>query len=1065
MACGRKQSNSQRLGEGAEIVARFKILRMLEKENNMPEYTQEKFDSQLRKILQEARSKGQRFCRVVSRHLHDRVVEEPQTNRMPMACKSMWKLWEQQGCHKDRIINTTPSRQGSTIEIEFVTDETDGEQWSEEDIPQPLQEQQGETVLDLSALDERRKGHEEYIEIIANESLGVFSKIANTAQSKLDDTPIHKRFDPFAHQNTFTSEKAMEAIRKITEANIRSYSRLTQEPAIARVVAKGEDGKETIYYICRETHVHIEDAQNIRLASYRGHLGRLASLRVGKEHWNDAKGESLLVMENSRFKPQKDAEGWDSIKTLLENRVRNRRRVESLREFLRDKDKVDESNFSRLDKLLEEEKKAMSPFKGVHRDIRKKMELRDQPILDQRQDELFRKPLDSRILLLGAPGTGKTTTLIRRLGQKLSRKFLDANEKKIAGIENEDMVTESNHSESWIMFTPTELLKLYVKEAFNREGIPAPDERISTWDEFRIDLARNRFGILRSASGRGSYVMIKDPDLILKAGAKTDLIGWFTDFDKWQKTVFLEELRGYAKNLSEYSSSKVSQIGKKLLTILGKDGAELQQSTFISLMETTEQIQELDQNIKESSNKRIRGALNLQVNKDDNFLDTFASFIEKLPEEKNDSEEQDTDIDAEEEEEGEPNQYRVGRAGAQTHFMQVVRSQARARARNRNLSKSSKTGRLIEWLGDRTLPDQELKEIGKDLVLQSALRQFINPVRRYINRIPIRYRRFRKERQLENLWYCTEGFSPTGIHPLEVDVILLTMIRETNVLIEDVPELNNPDNPAYKTLEKMQNLYRTQVLVDEVSDFSPIQLSCMMGIAHPRVKSFFACGDFRQRVTDWGTDSIEQAKKMIDGIAIEKVSIPYRQSNRLHDFAEQIIRISDENITSAELPKYEDNEYENNEGVPPVLATHMSEVSETANWLSQRIREIEQSIKELPSIAIFVNNKEEIQVMAAALKEKLTDQHIKVIACGEGHTRGSESAVRIFNIEHIKGLEFEAVFFVGVDILEKNKQYLSGKYLYVGATRAATYLGITCEQDLPPMMEKLRELFGKDWRQ
>ena len=26
---------------------------------------------------------------------------------------------------------------------------------------------------------------------------------------------------------------------------------------------------------------------------------------------------------------------------------------------------------------------------------------------------------------------------------------------------------------SWIMFTPTELLKLYVKEAFNRESIPA----------------------------------------------------------------------------------------------------------------------------------------------------------------------------------------------------------------------------------------------------------------------------------------------------------------------------------------------------------------------------------------------------------------------------------------------------------------------------------------------------------------------------------------------------------------------------------------------------------------
>ena len=905
----------------------------------------------------------------------------------------------------------------------------------------------------------KSKDYKEHVKPVARESLDVFSKIAATAQSELDNTPNRNRVDPFAHQNTLTLDKARESMRKIREANIRSYLKLIHEPAIARVVAKGEDGKETIYYICRETHVRIKDAENIRLASYRGPIGRLASLPVGEEHWNEKKGESLLVMEKAQLTPKKDAEGWDSIKNILESKICNQITVESFREILRDKDKVKESDFSRLDKLLEEEKNLMPFFEGVHRDIRNKMELRDQPILDQRQDELFRLPLNSRILLLGAPGTGKTTTLIRRLGQKLSRKFLDANEKKIAKIENEDMVTESNHSESWIMFTPTELLKLYVKEAFNREGIPAPDERISTWDEFRIDLARNRFGILRSASSRGSYGIRKDPDLILKAGEETDLIDWFTDFDRWQKTIFLKEMRGYAKNLIEHSSSEITLLGKKLLTIFGTEDEELRPSIFISLLATTEQVQGLVKDIKESSDKKIRSALNLQVNKDGDFLDNFASFIESLPEEKNDLEEQDADIDAEEEEEGEPSPSRMGRAGAQAYFMRAVRSQARARARSRNVSKSSRIGQCIEWLGDRTLPDQDLKEIGKSLLLQSTLRQFVNPVRRYINRIPARYRRFRKDRQAENLWYCAEGFSPTDIHPLEVDVILLAMIRGANGLITGVTELNNPDNPAYRTFEKMQNLYRTQVLVDEVSDFSPIQLSCMMNIARPGVKSFFACGDFDQRVTNWGTHSIKQLKKMIPNIAIEEVSIPYRQSRQLHNFAKQIIGISDDNIVDLELPQYK-----NNEGVPPVLATQMFEISEIANWLSQRIREIEQSIEGLPSIAVFMNSEEEVQVMADVLRETLTDEHISVIACEKGYTRGSESAVRVFNIEHIKGLEFEAVFFVGIDKLAKGKPNLFNKYLYVGATRAATYLGITCEQDLPPMMENLRELFGQDWR-
>jgi hypothetical protein len=55
------------------------------------------------------------------------------------------------------------------------------------------------------------------------------------------------------------------------------------------------------------------------------------------------------------------------------------------------------------------------------------------------------------------------------------------------------------------------------------------------------------------------------------------------------------------------------------------------------------------------------------------------------------------------------------------------------------------------------------------------------------------------------------------------------------------------------------------------------------------------------------------------------------------------------------------------------------------------------------------------------------------------------------------------VFFVGVDALAEQLPDLFGKYLYVGATRAATYLGMTCETSLPQPISSMRGMFVPSW--
>ena len=90
------------------------------------------------------------------------------------------------------------------------------------------------------------------------------------------------------------------------------------------------------------------------------------------------------------------------------------------------------------------------------------------------------------------------------------------------------------------------------------------------------------------------------------------------------------------------------------------------------------------------------------------------------------------------------------------------------------------------------------------------------------------------------------------------------------------------------------------------------------------------------------------------------------------------------------------------------------------------------------------------QTLASALNSELGQTNLRAKAYSGGDAIGQTQDVRVFSIEHIKGLEFEAVFFVDVDRLAVEKPDLFNRYVYVGATRAATFLGLTCSGPVLP---------------
>lgn len=299
---------------------------------------------------------------------------------------------------------------------------------------------------------------------------------------------------------------------------------------------------------------------------------------------------------------------------------------------------------------------------------------------------------------------------------------------------------------------------------------------------------------------------------------------------------------------------------------------------------------------------------------------------------------------------------------------------------------------------------------------------------------------------------------PSDIFWNELDLVVLAALQIANELLGHYRRHEHGSLPEGGLLGRVRAMQRAQVVIDEATDFSRVQLASMHEISHPISSSFFLCGDINQRLTSWGLKSNEALDWITKGIERKSITVSYRQSQRLVDLAKDVASLGGSQDEDIILPDRLDAE-----GLSPVWQDTLSDFDQVSNWLTNRIHEIDRMLQRSTTIAVLMNEEAEVEPLAVALNDRLEEISLSAVACKDGKVVGNDRDVRVFDIRHIKGLEFEAVFFVGLDETITKHPDLFAKFLYVGATRAATCLGVTFTESIPKEVANLASHFQKVW--
>jgi len=773
---------------------------------------------------------------------------------------------------------------------------------------------------------------------------------------------------------------------------LRTQYALELEPFVGYVKLKNKDEKVEEFLICRSWTPYCFKplGGNTSFASYlRNEVGSLMASSPGAHPEIRLTDE---MIQKCHFEPEKNFSIWDAsnCRMFWQDGFGV---IESARHFL---DNL-QATASDLDQATEIPSSLMAPTPSASTEpppktsINPRIQLPARAILDVNQDEIFRLPFNRKIRIAGAPGTGKTTVLLKRLSQKTKWEFLEPDERKLVGN-----ISWEQDNDNWVLFTPSDLLKGYLKDALAKEMLPATDKHVQVYETFRLEILREA-GFIRVGQ-RGIFSVLDDKETLLKESGYKSVLELSKEFES-----FLEDL------FQNYLQKKINRFNQQVGLL--KPILDAEQESILSKAKELQTASESPDAYQIREKARRLRELNLELSR---FSQAYQNLIEPLK-------------------------------SFQTFDLRFA-YQVGGRIQDGAAQLASNPVSTVLFPQISPILTKLIKEL-RDFAESLSLKNFYAL-------IGDGYRNFRETPEIFEKYFQSQtkdSVLSAKISAQEQSVLLYHAVEFVRKFIDLLPIDGNgvPD-----AIRQIRARMKPIITIDEAADFSPLEIACMERFALPRIGGVSICGDLMQRVTQDGLQAWEDLAEMSGTYDSYELSLSYRQTATLFEIANKLHRQmtkKESNYRSANAPSSND---------PQPLSKKCPNLSDAGEWIAGLIEEILGSNgNRLPGMAILVPDKETVEVFKVEISKRLTPMAVRVEGSQDGNSLGSESNVRIFPVENIKGLEFEVVFYVGIDRMAALHGDLIDKFLYVGLSRARRFLALAHETEFPKELSCIEPMF------